>query len=344
MSTDYYNWEKVHSYDAYLNLIITSRGRGKTYGFRKQAIKDYLKDKSRFVEIVRYNKQVQDVCDGYFAKLELNEEFPHHKFKAEGAKLYIAPAEEKPKWELCGYVVSLNDQQNAKKKTYANVKRVMFDEFILERHSQPGYLPNEWRKFANLIDTIARETPGEGTKVRIYLCANACDLVNPYFAEYGISDEPREGFTWLEKGFALLHYEKNAAYTQAKRETLAGRLSRGKNESMITNTFDTSGKEFIADKPKDAKFSFGFKFKGENFGVWVSFSEGLYFINKKIPANERMVFALTREDASLSILNARRANYYLEKIVEMFYLNCVRYDSYETYDTFLKVCGLMGVR
>lgn len=347
MASAFYNWDKVFSFNAYINMIVTARGRGKTYGLRKQFVKDYLKDGSRFVEFVRYNKQVQDVCDGYFSKLEANGEFPELVFKAEGSKFFLArkPKEDdKPRWELCGYCVSLNDQQNAKKKTFANVKRVMFDEFILERHSLPGYLHDEWGKFANLIDTIARQIAGEETKVRVYLCANACDLVNPYFVEFGIMDEPREGFTWLEKGFALLHYEKNSAYSQAKRETLAGRLSRGHNESMITNTFDNAGKEFIARKAKDAKFVFGFVFKGDRFGVWLSLVEGLYFVNRQIPNGSEKVFALTREDASVSILNAKRANYYLNTIIEMFYANCVRYDSYETYDKFLKMSSLFGVR
>ena len=62
----YYNWDKVFSYNAPFNMIVTARGKGKTYGFRKQAIKDYIKDGSRFVEIVRYNKQVKDVAQGYF--------------------------------------------------------------------------------------------------------------------------------------------------------------------------------------------------------------------------------------------------------------------------------------
>ena len=37
------NLPKILSYNAYLNFIVTERGLGKTYGFTKFVIKDFLK-------------------------------------------------------------------------------------------------------------------------------------------------------------------------------------------------------------------------------------------------------------------------------------------------------------
>lgn len=348
---DFYGWRKTFSYDARLNLIVTSRGRGKTYGLRKQFVKDYLDDRWRFVEVVRYDVEISDVCDGYFDKLVENGEYPGYIFRTEGGKktgkMYMArdvPEGEKPQWELIGYCVSLNSQQKKKKKTFAHVKRVLFDEFILERNSRPGYIPGEYSKLVKLLDSIAREIPGKPTPVRAYLCANACDLVNPYFVEFGIKDEPRPGYTWIDKGYILLHYEIHAAYTEAKRDTLVGRLSRGHIEDMITNRFDNANRDFLEDKPKDAKFLYAFVFQGATYAVWVSYVKGYYYINRKVPADAREVYALTREDASPNLILAKRVNAKMRVLIEMYYKCCVRYDTAETREGFTRMTSLFGVR
>ena len=40
----YYNYDKIRSYNAVMNIIMTNRGFGKTYGFKDMAIKNYLKN------------------------------------------------------------------------------------------------------------------------------------------------------------------------------------------------------------------------------------------------------------------------------------------------------------
>ena len=39
----YYNYDKIRSYNALMNIIMTNRGFGKTYGFKDMAIKNFLK-------------------------------------------------------------------------------------------------------------------------------------------------------------------------------------------------------------------------------------------------------------------------------------------------------------
>lgn len=359
--TKFYDWNKTLSYDAPLNLIITARGKGKTYGIRKQAIKDYLKDGSRFVEIVRYKAQVSETADGYFNKLESNNEFPGYIFKTQGDKAYIShePVDEpytdkqgneciregKPKWELLGYFVSLNAQQNAKKKTYAKVKRVIFDEFILEPRSFPSYLPNEYGKLVNLLDTIAREVPGEGTPVRVYMLSNACDIVNPYFREFGVYDQPAAGYKWLMRQTVLMHFDADPTYTAAKRETLVGRLARGHNSGMIENAFENANDDFIAEKPRSARFRFGITHKGRKYGVWYDTHERLFYLNGKIPAGEEWrTYALTREDNKPDYAVARRNESKLKWLVDYFYDGAVRYDTPARREEFLQITSLFGVR
>ena len=39
---DFYDWHKTLSYDADVTMVIGPRGVGKTFGLRKQCIKDFL--------------------------------------------------------------------------------------------------------------------------------------------------------------------------------------------------------------------------------------------------------------------------------------------------------------
>lgn len=356
----YLDWDKILSYNAPFNLIITIRGRGKTYGLRKRCVSDFLKDKSRFCEVVRVKDNIKDVAKGYFDKLVLKNEFPGYLFRTEGNLAYIAKKPEpywyerkdgevvekvdKPEWEVIGYFVDLNTQDNAKKRTFANVKRVIFDEAILPPNKRGRYLQDEYGELVNLIDTIAREEPGEGTKVRVYLLSNACDIVNPYFMEFKLTKEPPTGFTWVDKGLILLYFEKEKALVEAKRNTLVGRLSRGHNEDMITNEFANASGDFLEDKPKDAEFNYGVVFQGDRYGIWTDWRTGLYYVNRKIPNNSRDVYTLTLADNSPNMSMIKATSPRLVILKDMIYNSMVRYDKPVTRERFAEMLKLLGVR
>lgn len=369
MSSKYYDWNKTFSYDAELNMIVTARGRGKTYGLRKQCVCDYLNNGKRFAEIVRYNNEISSVAKNYFSKLELKGEFPGYMFKFEGNIGYIAKVPEKvtytdkdgqereregkPEWDEICYIVDLYRGQKYKKQTFVNVRRVIFDEFILKRRTYPGYLDDEYGELLDMLDTLAREEvdeDGNGAApkdaLRVYLLANACDIVNPYFQEFGITDEPDGGYRWVERGEVLLHFEKDRAYSKAKLEnTVVGRLGRGRNRDMIENVFGNAGEEFIEPKPKDARFQYGFTHKTAVYGVWVSTVTGVYYVNGKIPRGDAVdVFSLTTDDNKPNYIMARRNEPRLQRLVNQFYKGNVRYDTPARREQFLKVMNLYGVR
>ena len=123
----YYDWCKTLSYAADVTIVIGARGVGKTYGLRKQCINDNIKSGCTFAEICRYKSELGPIMDGYFSRLEL--EFPSYVFKTEKGKGYIAerPDDEKtkPAWRILCYFLALTDAQNAKKRTYNKVKRII---------------------------------------------------------------------------------------------------------------------------------------------------------------------------------------------------------------------------
>lgn len=349
----FYDWPRIFSYQTGTTgevvLVIGGRGIGKTYGIRKQCVKDFINKKSRFVEICRYSEELKTVQNGYFDKFEQNNEFPNHLFKTEANKAYIAEKvseNEKPDWELLGYFVSLTSQQVLKKTTFANVRRIIFDECVLDRNDKyHHYLPNEFNTFANVISTILREIPGEETNANIYLLGNACDLLCPYLQNLGINKPPEFGIHFYNSKSVLLHYVEPFDAEERKTNTLVGRLlSRSKEaETMFDNKFYDGSNEYIEAKTSSSKFAYAVAFMGDTFGIWVDRKAGLYFVTKQVPNNENNIWSLTRADNKIDYHIAKKTEKHLKALMELYYLGAVRYDSPVTREQFGRVLSYLGI-
>lgn len=355
----FYDWRKTCSYNAPITMVVGARGIGKTYGLRKRCIEQYLNKGLRFVEIVRHAKELDgndSIIDGYFDKLEENAEFPQYMFKTSKHAGYIAKVptneNESPQWEQCMYFVALTNEQDLKKKTYANVGNGIFDEAIIDRADRyHNYLSNEYDKVANLVSTITRQLAHEETQkisFHLYLLGNACDLMNPYFQAMKIDKEPDFGYSWHDSKLFLLHYVKDAAYSKALlKNTIAGRMVRNREESqtMAGNHFKGANEDFIALKSPTAKFDFGLNFEGHNIGFWIDWNEGYCYVCTKIPNNTiEPVFTLTTQDNRINYIAAERSNPYLKSIMRMYHLGILRYDSPATRERFRKILRILGIR
>lgn len=350
----YYDWGTTLSKDADINIIITSRGRGKTYGLRRQCIRDHLKDGSRFVEVTRTKAELKEIADNYFDRV--GAEFPGYVFRVRAKVAYIAkkPPEGKKvkadQWRTLGYFVAMTELQTIKKRTFNRVRRILMDEAILERIDRyHTYLPYEWECLQSIVDSCTRERADDTERVhpKVYLLGNACDLINPWFRALGIDRAPAYGYTWYANKLCLLHYEKPGEYEQGKaRDTLAGRMAAvtGSGSVSIKNEFGRSNMDFVQPKPKRAKFDFGIKYEGETFGVWEDKKESYIFVTRKVPNNARPIYALTAKDGRANLNVARRAEPALKYVVNLYYAGIVLYDSPYTREKFLAILALFGVR
>ena len=353
----YYNWQKTYTYNAKINIIISMRGFGKTYGARKQAVKDFIKDGSKFVEIVRYKESLKGesaIQVGYFDKLVLNNEFPDYVFKTNGTNAYIAKkpnGDGKPVWRHCGYFVALSAMQQTKQRTFVNVKSVIFDEFIIDKRTRNRYLPGEFNLFVNLIDSLAREEVDKdgnavGTKVRVYLLGNACDLTNPYFIRWGINKQPKEGYSWYGGKLVLVHYVKDEVYQTGKRDTLVGKLVAGTAEEgiIVDNIFNTGDEYNIMKKTPAAIFEYGFIYTGQKFGVWSDSKAGYIFITDSFPEGSgKPIMALSKEDNTVNYVQVRRGEQTLKMLMDLYYADALRFQTVGLRDRFLESMQLFGI-
>lgn len=70
----YYDGTKLLSYNALFSFIIGGRSIGKSYWFKRKAVKDFLKHGFQFIYVRRYKEELQKTIHSFFN--DISHEFP----------------------------------------------------------------------------------------------------------------------------------------------------------------------------------------------------------------------------------------------------------------------------
>lgn len=352
----YYNWDLTLSKDARIYMIVGTKGIGKTYGLRKKLLQWQDKRGDKFLEVYRTKDERKAGMDEWAAKLLSGGDVPQgYNYISHARRLsrYKCDASGKKikgvKDETVGYFVSMSELQNAKRGTYdKGTNNVLLDEAIIDKRLDGlhRYKPYEWELLSRIIDSVLREEQGDNRKTRLFLLANAVDLVNPYFQAAGINTVPSFGYHWYLNKKMLLHYvPSNEKYSSAKKDSLAAIMMNSnysKKMGLDGEFIDGKNKFVLSEQPKNLHYLFGISFKGNKFGVWES-SLGFIYIDNRMIENVR-AFALTSEDGSPNMLMARRSTPHIRMIGELYYAGEIRYKTEAIRRNFLRALASFGVR
>lgn len=350
----FYDWNATFSrqtgHTGEICAVVGARGIGKTFGLRLALTKRALKGNGVFAEICRTREEAKAVSTGYFDKLQDAGFFDGWKFKVESLRGYAARELEDGEygeWLPVCYFVSLTTFQREKKRTYTNVRAVIFDEFIIDVADRyHRYLPYETQIFTGVLNSIFREQPNDGIQRRVYLLANAVDLVNPYFAMWGIDKPPAFGYHYYRNRTVMLHYVEPWEVESRVLNTLVGRMLQGDADATAdyANRFETRDTGDIAKRGPSARYAFSVVYGNWDYSVWVDMSSGYYFIESAIPKDAKNVWSLTRKDMTVNRLMADKTNGHLKMLLQGFYLGLLRFDKQSTRDTFFTVLQYLGIK
>lgn len=338
----YYDWNKILSYDAQITIVVGARGIGKTYGIRKHCIKnDFLKRGKKYVEIVRYKNQVPSFLRNYFSRLSLDPDLQDYEFKTEGDTGYIRKKSKdeknKNEWQVLMWCLALTDSQKLKTRTFDNVKRIIFDEFILDRKMKQfyKYLPCEVATLQDLIDTISRETEEtqEKDKVRVVMLGNALDALNPYFVHFDLYRGLQKGqIKRFNNKRGVLHYvEVPDDYKQMKQNSVAFAFDDKQQADIAANNefYLMKDSDFIVPKTERAKCMCNIRDSNGVISLWYDIQENkLFCIDKELQDVPNI--AITGDVANTQNIIARRTNKIIKLMIDLYYVNCLFYDSKAT--------------
>lgn len=282
----FYNYDRVISYNAFLNFLIGERGVGKTFGASEFVTRQFIKKGHEFVYIRRYKTDLEKGKKKFYKALIEEEKFKDHTLEVKGNEFKVDD-------KTSGYAMTLSTAHQFKSTNFPKVKYIIFDEFLIE-DGQGHYLKNEVNIFLGLIETVAR------MRDVVVLClGNATNDINPYFLFFDITKPHNTDIKLYKDGLILVQYMDNEAYRKAKKETKFGKLVADTDyeDYAINNNFNRDNNDFIEHKSGNSKFIFSFINKGKRLGVWIDYNNGKMYVSNDFLENG-LVFATTTDDHS----------------------------------------------
>lgn len=328
----WYNYDKINSYNAMLNVIMTNRGFGKSYGSKKLAIKNFLKKGEQFVYVRRYKTEITKQFKQFFD--DIKQEFPEHEFKINGNRAYIDD-------KICGYAIPLSTSANDKSTPFPLVTTIIFDEFIIDTSTGiKHYIGNEVELFLDLIETIARKR----NNVKVYMLANFISEVNPYFIYFNVFPKKGERFTLARNGEFIIDVSTNNDFIKEKKDTRFGKLIANTKYSdySIENQALRDSDTFINRFPlKQCSPCCVLTYEGNNIMVHLHKS-GIMYFHKKIDWTTTNFTLDIDSHTQTSYLNGGLLKYPIfSNIVKAFQLGQVAFYNQEVkaicYDIFRKL-------
>ena len=280
----FYNYDRVISYNAFLNFLIGERGVGKTFGASEFVTRQFIKKGHEFVYLRRYKTDLDKGRKKFFSALINENKFPDNKLEVKGNTFFIDD-------KIAGYAVTLSTAHQFKSSNFPKVKYIIFDEFLIE-NGQSHYLKNEVNIFLGLIESVARMND-----VKILCLGNATNNINPYFLFFDLTLPYNNDIKLYKNGLILLQYMNNEAYRKAKKQTKFGQLVEGTDyeDYAINNKFNIDNNDFIEKKSGSSKFSFSFIYKNQQFGIWIDSNLGKIYVSNDY-INNGLCFATTTDD------------------------------------------------
>lgn len=291
------------SYNALFNFVIGVRGGGKSFGTLNFCINRFLRHGEEFIYLRRYEKELDESKPTLFDALKSEGKFPNYSLYCKGNRMYADNGDEA---KVMGYTMALSTSMKKKSIPFSNVKWIIFEEFMVDGVTSRylGGGEKEVEIFNNLYETVDRLRD----ETRVFFVANAFSRVNIYFTYYGIH-LPEEPKRYTKQGAALVCVWTDEGYLAAKRQTRFYQLVKNKEFALhaYSNKFILDKKDFLANKSPDAEFHFGMVYMGKEYGVWVAWNAGRYYVTANPgPMNSGKIIALTLEDNLPNNVNIRR--------------------------------------
>lgn len=331
----FYDIGRTLTHNCLFNFIIGNRGGGKTYAFKKWAIKDFLKNGNQFIYLRRYETEIKEVKTKFFNDIIANNEFPEVEFSIVGNTAKI-------NGKVAGYFLTLSKAKIHKSTSYPYVNKIGFDEFIIEKGVY-RYLENEVDAFNDLYETVAR--PGTGhMDVLVFFLSNAVTITNPYFLYYDLQ-APRPPKVFFKKGDILVQMVANKDFIDKKKATRFGKIISGTRYSdyAIENKFYLDDDTFIEKKSDTANYFITLKYKGNMYGVWVDYSVGKMWVSEKVDPCCKLIYSMTMNDHSPNTLLLKQLNraIFVKQFIENYKMGLVYFENMKvkniTYEI-IKMC------
>lgn len=338
----FYKLDNILSQHYTLNMICGDRSAGKTTAVQKYVLKRAISKKEEFAVIVRYDRDMRDLCETYFDNT-LEMFYPDYDIVYMRKRFYLVNKKTEEK-RVIGYCFALNMATKKKSTSYPHINTLIFEEFT---NIEDKYIKSqnnaelEVELLLSLYSTIAR---GGGRQLReevkIIMISNNYYLNNPYFRYYKLIDkivkDPFRKFYYAGDGspkspkaiVEITHNENKLNYDIARDDT------------MIASSFNDLRNEIkIIKQPKVNRINMQLTLDNTNFISIANYNDS-YIIMKDSYRQGNLCFSCSDiKKQNIFSINTLKALYVdMYKTLTIFFdNNWLLYDSVDTYITLYNI-------
>lgn len=184
----YYNGGHILDNGCFVNMTVGNRSTGKSFYFKRQMIKRFMRTGRRFIYLRRMAEDLKQAMPTWGD--DIMETFPGYRIETKKNAIYLVHGEgDNEEKEICGYTAYLRGTSRLKSVPMTTIDTILYDEFLpddnkyLER-SMPFYEPE---MLMSLYMSVARGyNQVIRPEVQIICIANNISMFNPYFTYFRV--------------------------------------------------------------------------------------------------------------------------------------------------------------
>lgn len=314
---EYWNANKINSYDCFLNLILGGRGIGKTTELVDNSFKKYQKRKEQFIYVRRWKSETKKVK-------KMPSKYISNKYTdvgiGDGCYAWVHNK------DIMGYCMALSVSQQFKSVDFDRVTTIIYDEAIIKRSGTNRYLENEMEVFLELLSTVFRTRKN----VKVYILGNNQDVFNPFF-EYFNVPAFKDFYINKERGIACELCKHNAKLIEKEKETGLYKLTKDTayGEYHYNNALLISDNSMIMEKPNNLSFCFSLICNNTTLHIYNCVKEDYLYCEyiPEVKLSEKNFKIMIDNKINYSLCKALKGTQLMKRLVWYFYNGDIKYSS-----------------
>lgn len=280
----FYDGRKAKSYNPYILMSVGARSIGKTFWYKTLYVYDFLADKEQFIYTRRTQTELDEIDkDSFITEKSFEMMFYEYKlieknttnhgtrirFNGDGKEYTVNFSSRNMliNGEICCYMKALSTWGKLKGSEYDKVKKILYDEVLIDIARNTYYLPNEIEALVQLIKSVERDR-----KIEVVLLSNATNYNNIYFNHFNFYGDNSKRFWYIPNKVnkkargILIEFPKNKKITPENDPDFY-------NFSMGTKVFDSNTDNNFQLQYADKNVG---KIKGKKVRLYSIYSDGTF--------------------------------------------------------------------